>query len=271
MKWGRICVATTSELKISAAAKDRKVRADALVVGVADGPDGPVLLENPLAAASARALNDSLGALGITGARDEVRRLPGLPELDADVLVLAGLGKMANGAAGTEELRRAAGSAVRQLAGLSKVVLALPAPTVDAAAAVAEGAALGAYAFNEHRSRAAGKDRQVVQEVTVLTAAAGEKSLPAALDRAQLIGRPATSTRRASPPRPGSWPRTSRSSSRCWTKSAWKRTGTAAWSASAKARSGRRAWSRSSTPPPGPRPGSRSWARASPSTPAACR
>ncbi|NKX49480.1 leucyl aminopeptidase, partial [Arthrobacter deserti] len=189
-------MAITPELNISAAAKDKKVRADALVVGVAEGPDGPVLLENPLTAASARALGDSLVALGVTGARDEVRRLPGLPELNADVLVLAGLGKAAaNGSLAAEDLRRAAGSAVRQLAGLSKVTLALPAATVEEAAAVAEGAALGAYAFTEHRSRAAAKDRSIVKDVTVLTPAAGRKSLAAALDRARLIGRAVNATR----------------------------------------------------------------------------
>ena len=86
-----------------------------------------MLLENPLTAKSAEALADSLKVLGITGAADQVVRLPGLPETGAGVLVLAGVGKVAAGKPLSEEaLRRAAGSAVRQLAGLPTVVLAFP-------------------------------------------------------------------------------------------------------------------------------------------------
>ena len=102
-------VIKTSELHLTASAKDiKKIPSDALVIAVAKGTDGPVLLENPLPAKAARALGDSLQVLGITGAADEVRRLPGLPETSADSLVLSGVGPVsADAEVPAETLRRA--------------------------------------------------------------------------------------------------------------------------------------------------------------------
>jgi leucyl aminopeptidase len=189
-------VIPSTELKLSAIAKDvRKAKSDALVIAVGQGGNGPVLLENPLSAKSAQALADALPLLGVTGAADEVHRLPGLPESGTDVLVLAGVGKLQPGNAVTiETLRRAAGSAVRQLHGVQSVALGLPAATVAEAAAVAEGAALGAYAFNEHRSRT-DDGRRPVAEATVLTPVAGDKQLAKALKRASVLGRAVNATR----------------------------------------------------------------------------
>ena len=143
-----------TEVNLSTVSRDlKKSPSDAVVIGVGQGTDGPVLLENPLTAKSAEALADSLKALGVTGAADQLVRLPGLPETGAGILVLAGVGKVpAAGALTGEALRRAAGSAVRQLAGLATVTLAFPTAGVQDVAAVAEGAALGAYSFAEFRS-----------------------------------------------------------------------------------------------------------------------
>ncbi|GAB3524835.1 leucyl aminopeptidase [Arthrobacter monumenti] len=186
-----------SELKLHAIAKDaKKVQCDAIVIGVGEGTEGPFLLENPLSPKAATALSETLGLLGLTGALDEVRRLPGLPELNADLLVLAGVGKTGpGGAVDDESLRRAAGSAVRQLAGVSSVLLALPASTVPLAAAIAEGCALGAYSYNEYRNTSAKSQPEIVKEVTILTAAADEKPLKDALNRALVIGKTVNATR----------------------------------------------------------------------------
>ncbi|MCC3271846.1 leucyl aminopeptidase [Arthrobacter zhangbolii] len=187
-----------SEPSLSAVSKDgRKVSANALVIGVGQTPDGPVLIESPLTPKASAALSASLPLLGVTGAADEVHRLPGLPEVEADMLVLAGLGKVSPGVALTEEtLRRTAGSAVRQIAGTGSVALALPAGSVADAAAVAEGALLGAYSFTEHRSAAtAEKVPAPVAEITVITAAADEKAMKPALERARILGRAVNATR----------------------------------------------------------------------------
>ena len=121
-----------TEINLSAIARDlKKAASDAVVIGVGQGNDGPFLLENPLTAKSVEALADSLKVLGITGAPDQAVRLPGLPETGSGILVLAGVGKVdAGGRLSGEALRRAAGSAVRQLAGLSSVTLAFPTATI---------------------------------------------------------------------------------------------------------------------------------------------
>ncbi|WP_433123453.1 leucyl aminopeptidase [Arthrobacter koreensis] len=174
----------------------RKVQTQALVVGVGQTPDGPVLVDSPLSQKSSSAVAGSFALLGVTGAADQVVRLPGLPELDAEMLVLAGLGPVAAGEQlGTEALRRAAGSAVRQLAGTSTVALALPASTVEDAAAVAEGALLGAYSFTEHRSTHSTKVPAPVSSITVVTSTADDAALKPALERARVVARAVNATR----------------------------------------------------------------------------
>ncbi|MDI3241626.1 leucyl aminopeptidase [Arthrobacter sp. AL08] len=185
-----------SEVKLSAVAGDlKKSPSDALVIGVGQGADGPVLLSNPLTAKAAEALADSLSVLGITGAADQAHRLPGLGEAGAKVLVLAGVGKVSASQPLTEEaLRRAAGSAVRQLAGLGTVTVAFPTTSLGDVAAVAEGAAMGAYSFTEYRSSTDGLN-EPVKNVLIATDFAADKGLKTVLERAALIGKAVNATR----------------------------------------------------------------------------
>ncbi len=144
-----------TEINLSAIARDlKKAASDALVIGVGQGADGPVLLENPLTAKSAEALADSLKVLGITGAADQAVRLPGLPEAGAGVLVLAGVGKVGAGQPLTERGAAPRRRLRRPPAGRRSPPSRWRFPTADVAdvAAVAEGAALGAYSFTEYRS-----------------------------------------------------------------------------------------------------------------------
>ncbi|MDQ0028888.1 leucyl aminopeptidase [Arthrobacter bambusae] len=185
----------TTDIALGTIAKDlKKAPSDALVIAVGQGEDGPVLLGNPLGAKAAETLAASLGLLGITGAADQVHRLPGLPETGSGVLVLAGVGKVADDALLAEEtLRRTAGSAVRQLAGLSSVTLALPTASLADVAAVAEGAVLGSYSYTEHRSSKDGL-KDPVGKVLIHTAF-DSKDVQPALDRALLVGRAVNATR----------------------------------------------------------------------------
>ncbi|MFJ5957937.1 leucyl aminopeptidase [Paenarthrobacter sp. NPDC092416] len=185
----------TTDITLGVIAKDlKKSPSDALVIGVAQGTDGPVLLANPLSAKAAESVSGTLELLGVTGAADQAHRLPGLPETGSGLLVLAGVGKLSDGGNLTEEaLRRAAGSAVRQLAGLSSVTLALPATTVADVAAIAEGAAFGSYSYTEHRSSKDGL-KTPVAKATIFTSVDAKEAQPA-LDRAALLGRAVNATR----------------------------------------------------------------------------
>ncbi len=171
-----------------------KVSADALVIAVSKGEDGPVLLASPLAAAAVATLKESLSALGVTGSADQVVRLPGVAGSGSNILVLAGLGAL-KGAVPTEEvLRRAAGSATRQLAGLKHVVFAMPTTAVGQVAAIAEGAALGAYQYLSLHSSTKGK-KEPVAKVTIHSTMAKDPELAAALDRASVVAHAVNATR----------------------------------------------------------------------------
>jgi leucyl aminopeptidase len=134
--------------------------ADALVTGVFQGPDGPVLTlstdEIDLMAA--------LTALGATGKAEEITKIPTGGQLATPVIVAVGLGpepgaEDAERQAYLERLRRAAGAATRELASGSagrprRFAIALPAADADEAEAVALGALLGGYAFRKYRTTA---------------------------------------------------------------------------------------------------------------------
>jgi leucyl aminopeptidase len=140
--------------------------ADAVVVGTlparTDGDPGdaasPPRLA-PGAAAVDAAFDGDLAALlalaGATGRADEVVKLPTRGALAAPLLVAVGLGPVRSGAGdgsddgpSAEQVRRASGAAARALAGTAHAVSTLS--WIDAAAA-AEGALLGAYAFTAYK------------------------------------------------------------------------------------------------------------------------
>ncbi|MFJ3954304.1 leucyl aminopeptidase [Streptomyces libani] len=134
------------------------LRADAVVVGVAKGAKGIVVA--PGAEAVDKAFGGKLAAvletLGASGAEGEVTKLPAADGLKAPVVLAVGLGEAPgkNDGYGHEALRRAAGSAARALAGSKKAGFALPVEDAEAAAAVSEGALLGAYSYAASRSNA---------------------------------------------------------------------------------------------------------------------
>ncbi|MGV8886212.1 MAG: leucyl aminopeptidase [Microbacteriaceae bacterium] len=125
------------------------ITADVLVVGVRSTDDGPRLVTDE---PSLLELESGLAALGVTGALDELRRLP-LSGAGAATLAVIGLGSE-TGALDTAALRYASGSAVRQLSGVESVVIGLPVASVDDVVAVLEGAGIGAYSYSEYKSTA---------------------------------------------------------------------------------------------------------------------
>lgn len=121
-----------------------EIEGDVLVLGVLKTDDGPRLASDDGALAD---LQLALAAIGVTGAQDEVRRLPGTHGA-TESIALVGLG---SGAVTVDDLRYAAGSVARQLRGIDSLVMGLPASTDDEVLAVLEGAALGAYIFTDYR------------------------------------------------------------------------------------------------------------------------
>jgi leucyl aminopeptidase len=130
--------------------------ADVLVVAARVARDAVTVLSGD----HREELERQLREVGFAGGKDELVRLPGRGA--GASLAVIGLPED-----GTDALRYAAGSAVRQLAGTTAVALDLPAQGEAEVGAVLEGAALGAYAFTAYRekSRAAAKDPVAAVEV----------------------------------------------------------------------------------------------------------
>ncbi len=157
---------------------------DALVVAVAQRNGAPILLDDgALPNALADPLTAALLPLGVTGAVDEVVRVPTGDDVVAPVVVLTGIGGGASRGPAHEALRRAAGAALRTLDGARRVALVLPAEAVEELQAVAEGALLGAYRFGRYRI----DQPSTTEEVLVVTDLARERSARAAAERAGIV------------------------------------------------------------------------------------
>ena len=144
----RVTSAMTT-LSLTSSLKD-----DILVVGLAQGPAArkggkpSLVIESGDLALDAKSLEEILTDMGATGKADEVIKIPGN---SVRLLVFTGLGK-SSPLYGHELLRRAAGAASRALVNQKSATFALPAKDIDGVSAVAQGAALGAYLFNDFRS-----------------------------------------------------------------------------------------------------------------------
>jgi leucyl aminopeptidase len=190
----------------------RTTEADALIVGVIQGDDGP--RPGPGARDVDEALGgtlaDLLTALDATGRPEEITKIPAAGRLPVPMIVAVGLGPGTGTGTGgpdgdgarfhPETLRRAAGAAVRALTsgrppartgdqatapangGKRHIALALPARDAAEAEAVALGGLLGGYAFRRYRTSGTSPDA----ELTLLTGLAGTEA-QAAADRAQVL------------------------------------------------------------------------------------
>ncbi|MGH3220059.1 MAG: leucyl aminopeptidase [Streptosporangiaceae bacterium] len=136
--------------------------ADALVIGVFQGADGP----DPAPGTDRVDVTAALAALGATGKLEEITKIPTADRLATPVVAAVGLGAAPSAVPipgdsergrYLERLRRAAGAASRDLSSgrIRRIAIALPADQPDEAEAVALGALLGSYTFRKYRRPAA--------------------------------------------------------------------------------------------------------------------
>jgi len=169
-------------LKIS----DGLVKDDLLVVGlVSTNTKGGIAIESGDLALDSKSLLASLLEMGATGKADEVTKMPGGP---ARLMVFTGLGAKSS-TYSHERLRRAAGSAARALAGNAGATFALPTRDLAGVSAVAEGAALGAYVFNEFRGSSKDDHKSALKSATIFSKLAGKSEAKAIITRASIIAK----------------------------------------------------------------------------------
>ena len=178
--------------------KPSGLKVDAVVVGVAKGPDGVVLA--PGAEDVDKALKGRLaatvGALGGTGAAGEVTKVatlgaiprrcrrrgrPGRPARDRGARAAGHDGVRPGGPATRHRCRS------RALAGTRRVGLALPVHDAGSAAAVAEGALLGAYAYRRYRVASSAQHKDPVAAFTLVVDTPRDKATKAAVARAGTV------------------------------------------------------------------------------------
>lgn len=166
------------------------VPCDALVVPVSNaGGTAHVAGDVKQLSQVAKALDPHLESLGMSGACDTIVRVPAPAGVKAATVVLTGVGDLATPLAETadtyETLRAAAGVAARALGGATTAVFAFGG-TADHAAAVAEGAAFGAYAFNEFKTDTKAT-KAALQEVVIATNLGKDKALSKRIEEAAIV------------------------------------------------------------------------------------
>ena len=171
-----------STIKIS----DGIIKDDVLVVGVSiKSGKGALQIESGDLALDSKSLVATLNDMGATGAVDEVIRIPGT---STRLMVFTGLGK-AQSTYNTESLRRAAGAAARSLDGNSSATFALPANTASAVKAVAEGAGLGSYLFDQFRGSTKSAQKNPLKTITIYSSLVHGAEAKAIGNHAQVISK----------------------------------------------------------------------------------
>ena len=147
------------------------IKADALVVGLAIRDDGTLALETGTTRGGESVLLAKLRDLGASGRADEVIKIPGT---STRLLVVTGLGRFQpRHGYDHETLRRAAGAAARELAGVKRAAFSLPAGELEQLAAIAEGSLLGAYSFDTFRSASLKDRKSPLAKIILLTPLTG--------------------------------------------------------------------------------------------------
>lgn len=140
---------------------------DALVIGVHPraGRRKGITAPACLTAAARRRLEDVASALGATGKPGNIVRLPGTGIAKAPLVVAVGLGV---GTPSPEMARRAAGDAIRSLAGTRRVGIVIDEPSAAKVESIGTGALLGAYSFVAFKGTSSDQQPTSVRAITLL-------------------------------------------------------------------------------------------------------
>jgi leucyl aminopeptidase len=121
--------------------------------------------------------------MGVSASADEVVKLPGK---SSKLVVFTGLGNLDSGIT-AENLRRAAGAAARELSGNKSATFALPHKSVIELAAIAEGAALGAYSFVEFLGSKKSEQKSPLSNISIVSKFTDTAQAKEAVKRAEII------------------------------------------------------------------------------------
>ena len=169
-------------------ATDASIAKEVLVVGLAHDAQKKLRIESGSIKVAEKQLLSALQEMGATGKADEVIKLPGTT---STLVVLTGLGQVRAGSQYPHEvLRRAAGAAARSLHDKKSATFSLPHNGAEGFAAIAEGALLGAYTFNEFKGKASAKSLPVpLKEIVVRSSSVKGAQSKEILTRATVLAK----------------------------------------------------------------------------------
>ena len=158
---------------------------DLLVLGVTSFGKAPQI-ENAESVLTAAQVKELTGALAALKASTQVDGITKVPHAHFGLIIFTGLGEKAKSYP-HETLRRAAGAAARALAGESSATFALPHSNTLELSAIAEGAALGSYTFNEFRGSSKAEHQPSLKTISILTRLVKDPNAKSIAKRAEII------------------------------------------------------------------------------------
>ena len=159
-----------------------KIDSEVLVVGLGQ-LNKKLHIESGPSQVDSTALLATLNAMGATGNFDEIVKLPGK---NTKLIVFTGVGNLDSGTT-AETLRRAAGAAARELNGNKNATFSLPHKSVIELAAIAEGAALGAYTFIEFLGSKKSEQKSPLANISIVSKFADTVQAKESVKRAEII------------------------------------------------------------------------------------
>lgn len=160
------------------------------------------VLAGKLSTAQSKKLATAAKSMKFNGNVGEVVSIPGSTVSITGILIVVGVGENPN----HETFRKAGGAASRNSFGCKKLALVVDDSNIDAIGALAEGALLGAYSFNEHRSASMSAKREGVKNIVIVTSSAKNPVIRAAVDRAEIVSNFVNETRNLGNTAPGHLP-----------------------------------------------------------------
>ena len=169
--------------------------ADVIVVGTVSTGDGVALADGAAGvdATLGGVLLDALRAVEATGRADEAIKIPTLGMGPSPLVVAVGLGSAQPGNLEPETVRRAVGTALREVNSAKRVAVAIGTGTdPELVGAICDGALLGSYRFARYKSAT---QPNPLRRIDIAVAEPGHAAARAAIRRSRIVTEAVNNTR----------------------------------------------------------------------------
>jgi leucyl aminopeptidase len=163
---------------------------------------GFVISSGKLTSVQSKKLAAAAKSMKFSGGASELVSVPGSTISVNGIVMVVGVGENPN----HETFRKAAGIIGRNSFGAKKLAIVVDDENVDAIGAIAQGALLGSYSFNVHRSESVSAKREGVKAIVLVSSSAKNPLVRDAIDRAEIVSNFVNETRNLANTAPGHLP-----------------------------------------------------------------